>query len=1036
MKFSHSLLFNAVPEWTNHYLAYDALKAQIYKFEKQAVLGSGPAPTSYRDDDPDDLEASAGASRETARPGTSAQLGRDSQNEKTFVRLLDKELNKITEFYVEKERELLGDLVLLKEDLERLREDEEEAGEYTDFDDDDDGASPSRPRRGVASRSRSTPAAAGGAGLGVTGGGGSGGAAGLRHQRSQHALTTTSGGSDSEEGEDDDDDDLDLDLEAGVAADPDARKKGAFAKLLSDPREYSEASRAGRKTGRRKRASFSAKGAGAPAGHRKRLSASVSETGDLLGLAEDEGEGADHDDDDDEGEEDYEDAEEELRSRRSGGRRSSHSTTGASGRRRSLGGGGGGKGSAVSPGRRGSIRPLMGRRALSNSLLTTEEEGLMSAGAGGAGVWDGLSDWAIDTRIMYKRRLAGLFTSLSELKQFVDLNYTGLSKVLKKYDKITNSSLRQHYMTTVVDRTFPFERTTQQRLQAGTQSIIPLYADLATGGDIDLALKQLKAHLREHVVWERNTVWREMIGLERRGWSASGAGGRRGGSGGAGTDLPLVQPASPPSGLEHKPAELKTPLGRVRLPSWMTASAVTGCVALLLFAYILSAQWFDRVEEQNCLALLVVVTIFWALEIMPLFVTALMVPFLVVVLRVLRSTDGEDRRLSSVEATKYIFGQMLSPTIMLLLGGFTLAAALSKQNIDKVLATKVLSLAGTKPRSVLFAYMLVACFASMWISNVAAPVLCYSLIQPILRTLPSKSPFSKALILGIALASNIGGMASPISSPQNLIALDYMNPPISWLGWFSVSIPVSFSSVALIWLILLWSYRAGSSQVAINPVRVNKEPFTATQWFVSLVTIATIILWCVETKLAWLFGDMGIIAILPIVAFYGSGVLRKADFDHSPWSIVFLAMGGIALGKAVLSSGLLDDIDNIIEQVVLGLDIWPILALFSCIVLVIGTFISHTIAAVLVVPIAAQIGAAMEVPHERLLIFATSLICSAGMALPISGFPNLQAINQEDELGQRYLNPSDFYKNGIPASIGATVIVITLGYAIMRLLGL
>lgn len=71
-------------------------------------------------------------------------------------------------------------------------------------------------------------------------------------------------------------------------------------------------------------------------------------------------------------------------------------------------------------------------------------------------------------------------------------------------------------------------------------------------------------------------------------------------------------------------------------------------------------------------------------QIMPLFVTALMVPLLVVVLRVLRSTDGEDRRLTSPEATKYIFSQMFSPTIMLLLGGFTLAAALSKQNIDKV----------------------------------------------------------------------------------------------------------------------------------------------------------------------------------------------------------------------------------------------------------------------------------------------------------------------------------------------------------------
>lgn len=259
-------------------------------------------------------------------------------------------------------------------------------------------------------------------------------------------------------------------------------------------------------------------------------------------------------------------------------------------------------------------------------------------------------------------------------------------------------------------------------------------------------------------------------------------------------------------------------------------------------------------------------------------------------------------------------------------------------------------------------------------------------VQPILRTLPSRSAFPKALILGIALASNIGGMASPISSPQNLIALEYMNPPISWLGWFSISIPVSFTCVALIWCILLWTYRSGNN-VAINPVRVNKEPFNKKQWFVSAVTIATIILWCLESKLAWLFGDMGIIAVLPIVAFYGSGILRKADFDHSPWSIVFLAMGGIALGKAVLSSGLLDDIDAVIQRVVLGLDIWPILALFSVLVLVIGTFISHTIAAVLVVPIASTIGNAMDSPHPRLLILATAMICSAGMGLPVSGFP-------------------------------------------------
>lgn len=194
--------------------------------------------------------------------------------------------------------------------------------------------------------------------------------------------------------------------------------------------------------------------------------------------------------------------------------------------------------------------------------------------------------------------------SLSELKQFVDLNYTGLSKVLKKYDKITNSSLRSKYMKEVVDSTFPFESVTQERLTAAIQSLVPLYADIAASGDTDFALKQLNAHLREHVVWERNTVWREMIGLERRGWGTGGAGKR------AGTDVPIVRGQK----AETK-TELVTPVGRFHLPSWLTTQVVSGVLALLLFGGLLNADWFDRVEEQNCLALLVFVTIFWALEV-------------------------------------------------------------------------------------------------------------------------------------------------------------------------------------------------------------------------------------------------------------------------------------------------------------------------------------------------------------------------------------------------------------------------------------
>ena len=95
----------------------------------------------------------------------------------------------------------------------------------------------------------------------------------------------------------------------------------------------------------------------------------------------------------------------------------------------------------------------------------------------------------------------------------------------------------------------------------------------------------------------------------------------------------------------------------------------------------------------------------------------------------MRSDDTLNERLEPAEAARQIFAAMWTPVIMLLLGGFTIAAALSKYQIAKLMATFVLSKAGTKPRVVLLTNMFVAMIASMWISNVAAPVLCFSIIQ-------------------------------------------------------------------------------------------------------------------------------------------------------------------------------------------------------------------------------------------------------------------------------------------------------------------
>lgn len=257
-----------------------------------------------------------------------------------------------------------------------------------------------------------------------------------------------------------------------------------------------------------------------------------------------------------------------------------------------------------------------------------------------------------------------------------------------------------------------------------------------------------------------------------------------------------------------------------------------------------------------------------------------------------------------------------------------------------------------------------------------------------LRTLPSDSNMSKAVIIGIALASNIGGTLSPIASPQNVVAMGIMEPAPTWLQWFLVVIPVGVVSILLIWLLLLVTFRPGRS-TTIAPIRPVKEKFSGLQWFVALTTLATIALWCASHQLEGVFGDMGVIAIIPIVLFFGVGVLTKEDFNNFPWTIIILAAGGLSLGKAVRSSGLLHTVAELVSDEVRGMRLYEVLIIFSGLILVVATFISHTVAALIFLPLVYDVGMSMEQPHPNLLVMGGVLMCSAAMALPTSGFPNM-----------------------------------------------
>lgn len=263
-----------------------------------------------------------------------------------------------------------------------------------------------------------------------------------------------------------------------------------------------------------------------------------------------------------------------------------------------------------------------------------------------------------------------------------------------------------------------------------------------------------------------------------------------------------------------------------------------------------------------------------------------------------------------------------------------------------------------------------------------------TVLKPMLRTLPSDSNMSKAVIIGIALASNIGGMLSPIASPQNVVAMGIMKPAPTWLQWFFIVIPVGALSIVLIWTLLLVTFQPGKGTV-IAPIRPLKDRFSAVQWCVAVVTVVTIGLWCASHQMEHIFGDMGVIAIIPIVFFFGIGILTKEDFNNFPWTIIILAAGGLSLGKAVRSSGLLHELAEIVSKNVEGMSLYVVLVVFSALILVIATFISHTVAALIFLPLVFDVGMSMDQPHPNLLVMAGVLMCSAAMGLPTSGFPNM-----------------------------------------------
>lgn len=478
--------------------------------------------------------------------------------------------------------------------------------------------------------------------------------------------------------------------------------------------------------------------------------------------------------------------------------------------------------------------------------------------------------------------------------------------------------------------------------------------------------------------------------------------------------------------FETPPLTLTQRIKKLKKPIYVVLAFVLAGIVWLL--PILNHDGQDRAHK--CAVLVVFVTTLWVTEAIPFFVTSLSIPFFTVIMKILGDENGNP--LKAEAAAQQTLSHVFDHTLALVLGGFTLSAAFSSNKFELYIAWFLQRRIGHRPKLFLLAFMFLVFFLSLWISNVAAPVLCTTVILPILRDLSPESPYARTMVMGLALAGNIGGMGTPIASPQNAVTIGYYNryasDDLTFLDWIEVSIPICLLLVFLGWLFLVLAMHP-NDVTSIPEIVFEKKRIGIKQVVVLSVSFVTIVLWCTLSLTEDFFGDMGIVALIPIVLLFGSDILTKREFNSFQWNLIFLIGGGNVLGAAVSSSGLLQIVTEGVAPEIEKLPTWIAFACVMLFVLVVTTFVSHTVSSIILIPAIITIGAAIG--HVKMIVVAAGLMLSGAMALPMSSFPNVNSLLLEDDYGNPYLHVVDFLKFGGPFSVIVVFILLTAGYLLL-----
>lgn len=446
------------------------------------------------------------------------------------------------------------------------------------------------------------------------------------------------------------------------------------------------------------------------------------------------------------------------------------------------------------------------------------------------------------------------------------------------------------------------------------------------------------------------------------------------------------------------------------------------------------------VQANAVLACTLWVAAWWIFEVVPISVTALLP---IVLFPLTGALDISETTASY--GHKYVF---------LYMGGFLVAIAIERWNLHKRMALTIINLVGTGISRIILGFMIATALLSMWISNTATSVMMLPIGMAIISQLKDHPDtpedehilFGKSLMLAIAYSASIGGIATLIGTPPNLVLAGVVEElygiEITFIQWLKFGLPISMMLLLTCWYYLtkfafkikFQEFPGGKKE--INRLLTNLGKISKEEKIVLAVFLMTAFMWIFRSVFLAQFLpalDDTIIAMAAGVAMFllpaEKGKRRILNWEEAvklPWGIIILFGGGMALASGFQDSGLALWIGNKLT-LLQGMKLVIILLVVVAAVNFLTEITSNLATTAMLLPVLSPMALTLDV-HPYIFLVGATVAASCAFMLPVATPPNSVVF------GSGYLRIPDMVKSGIWMNFFSIIIVLMMVYFILPII--